>query len=100
MKRIKTIGDLKDHLKDILFELEDYDDEEEIDIKRSTYFLENKDNFIATQEGFIDLGNPCDLQECEWCEARFNKKDLIHKGKWCLCEECFKYLESRGEDFE
>lgn len=97
MKKIKTIQDLKDYLNDILFELEDYEENEEVKVVENTYWLSNQDNFIATPYGFIDLGDPCNMGECEWCEQKYSKSDLIQKGGWCLCEDCYKYLESRGE---
>lgn len=99
MKRIKTIEDLKNYLNEVLEELEDYDEDTEVEIKDNTYYLTNKNNFLATPWGFVDLGNPCNLEECEWCNDMFNKNDIIHKGNWCLCEQCYKYLLSRGEDF-
>lgn len=99
MKKIKTIGDLKDYLNDLLFDLEDYDNEEEVKMVENTYWLTNQDNFLATSWGFVDLGNPCDLEECEWCEQKFNKNDIIKKGGWCVCEQCYEYLQTQGEDF-
>jgi hypothetical protein len=98
MKKIKTIGDLKDYLNDVLFELEDYDDEEEVKVRENTYHLTNKNHFLATPWGFVDLGNPCDLEECEYCGERFNKKDMILKHGVCACRECFElYGEEEDE---
>ena len=98
--KIKTIEDLKEHLQNILDELEDFDDDEEVVMVDNTYWLKGGTHFLATTDGFIDLDHPIEEEECEWCGDTFSKKDIIHKGKWCLCEQCFSYLESRGEDFD
>lgn len=98
--KIRTIKDLKEHLQNILDELEDFDDEDEVVMVENTYWLKGGTHFLATTDGFIDLDYPIEEEECEWCGDTFSKKDMIHKGKWCLCEQCFSYLESRGEDFD
>lgn len=98
-----TIRDLKERLEDIINELEDYDEEEEIKVVSNTYHLKDKNNFLATTKGFIDLSNPIDLIECEWCGYSYTKRELT-KGvdsdgnRWgYLCEQCYKYLCTKGE---
>jgi len=98
--KIETIKDLKEHLQNILDELDGFEDDEEVKMVENTYWLKNRTHFLATTDGFIDLEHPIEEEECEWCGDMFSKREMIHKGKWCLCEQCFEYLESRGEDFK
>lgn len=99
MTIIKTIGELKSYLTELVNQLgENFKDDEEIEIANNTYWLENQDSFIAVPDvGFIDLKNPTNTESCEWCETKFKRYELIHKGGWCLCENCYKYLESKNE---
>lgn len=99
MSNIKTVGELKNYLTDLIAQLgESFEDNEEIEIVNNTYWLENQDNFICVPSvGFIDLKNPTNTERCEWCNARFDKVEMIRRGGWCLCEECFNYLATCGE---
>lgn len=58
-----TVRQLKDYLQGIIDDLENYDEDEEIAMVSNTYFLRNKDNFLATRKGFIDLSNPIETDE-------------------------------------
>lgn len=100
MQEIKTIKDLKEHLQDILDDLEQYEDDVELEVVENTYWLKGGTHFLATTNGFIDLDYPTDQEECEWCGEMFSRNDMIQKGNWCVCEQCYDYLLSRGEDFD
>ena len=98
--KIETIKDLKEYLQEVLDNLDNYEEDEEVVVVENTYWLKGGTNFIQTKDGFIDLDYPIEEEECDWCGDSFSKRDIIHKGKWCLCEQCYNYLESQGEDFE
>lgn len=56
------VKDLKEHLQNILDELDCYKDEQEVKTVNNTYFLSSKTNFLACPQGFIDL---TEIVECE-----------------------------------
>lgn len=60
--RIKTVQDLKDHLNQVLEELENYDDADEVKTYANTYWL-GSSHFLATGYGFINLDNPTDRKD-------------------------------------
>lgn len=50
-----TVGDLKEMCEDILYTLEDYDDNLKIKLSANTYRIGN--DFISTYEGYLPLGD-------------------------------------------
>ena len=98
MKKM-TIKELKEHLQNIIENLDQFEEEEEIKIVENTYWLKRGQNFIAIENvGFVDLDNPIELEDCEWCGDTYSKAELIETHEFgCLCEQCFKYLETKGE---
>ena len=96
---METVKDLKEYLQNIIDNLEEYEEETQLKIVENTYWLKDGQNFIAIEgQGFVDLDNPTDLEECEWCGDKFDKTELVKTREFgCLCEQCFAYLESVGE---
>ena len=95
-----TIGELKKHLQNIIENLDQYGDEVDLEIVQNTYWLKGGQNFIAIENiGFIDLDNPTDFIECEWCGQKYSKSDLINTEEYgCLCEQCKDYLETMEQE--
>jgi len=52
-----TIKDLKKLLEQALENLDNFNDDDEVDLYSNTYFLKT-DFFLATHKGFIDLDHP------------------------------------------
>lgn len=63
---METIKDLKQHLKNVLESLENYEDKTRLEIVNNTYWLKGGQDFICVRGvGFIDLEYPTNLQEWE-----------------------------------
>ena len=54
-----TIRELKNHLQDVIDDLEcNYDDKAQVRVVSNTYFLRGATHILETRQGFIDLDNP------------------------------------------
>lgn len=62
-----TIKDLKNLLEQTLENLDNFNDDDEVDLYSNTYFLKTG-FFLATYQGFIDLKHPTeqDNDEEDW----------------------------------
>ena len=100
MKNIMTVEALKEHLQNIIDNLDQFEDNEELKIVDNTYFLKNGQNFIAIENvGFIDLDTPVDMEECEWCGDLFSRRELLNTREYgCLCEQCKDYLDTMEQE--
>lgn len=58
------IKELKEHLQDVLDNLESFDEEQEVLVVRNTYWLRGGTHFIALPSlGFVDLDYPTNDKE-------------------------------------
>jgi hypothetical protein len=63
---IKNVKDLKDFLERILADLENYDDEQKVEMVSNTYFLGHPSAFLGISGydgGYINLDCPVDEDE-------------------------------------
>lgn len=60
-----NVTQLKNHLERVLNSLNNYDDDQEVNVRCNTYRMNNYGKgFLACSEGFIDLSNP--VREEDW----------------------------------
>lgn len=59
-----NVAQLRKHLERVLNHLNNYDDDQEVNVSCNTYGMSNYRGFLACSEGFIDLSNP--VVEEDW----------------------------------
>ena len=59
-----TVAELKEMLQNWIDELDNYSDDDKVNMSCNTYGMGN--NFIATYNGFIDMNDPVKDSEEDW----------------------------------